>query len=371
VTARAAWPDVFAGDFGLPDLNGAGPLAERQKAWRDGLADGLYGAIPAPPDDISISIHTLDGSSARRVALDMSVDGRTFSVDAALWCPKGKSAAPLIAGLSFMGPIGVLQGDAFPIDPNARVYTKPELGAPEGRLVDSLRGTESHRWPIDLLTDQGFAVLISCYGSWAPDEPKAFKQHGLRPFLGIDTGAISLWAWAIQRLVDVASDLHAVDANRITVAGHSRLGKAALWAAANDERIGTVFANNAGCGGSAPARHPVGETPEQMAAAFPHWVRAQANPFPFDQHQLMACIAPRKLYVASASRDIWADPVGTYIALTRAATLWQEPMRWPTPKEAYHGSTPFHFPSVGHHLRDGEHELLREDWQQFLAFLKP
>lgn len=369
MSARPAWQDVFAGDLELPDLNDAAPLAARQAAWRDGLANGLYGPVPSPPDEISFSIHGLAGSSARRVDLDMMVDGRTFSVDAALWCPKGKFPAPLIAGLSFLGPIGVLEGEAFPIDLNARVYTRPDLGAPEGRLDNVLRGAERHRWPIDMLTDQGFAVLISCYGSWAPDEPTAFNQRGLQPFLGIDTGAISLWAWAIQRLVDVARELPEVDANRITVAGHSRLGKAALWAAANDERIGTVFANNAGCGGTAPARHPVGETLPQMADAFPHWVRAKANPIPFDQHHLMACIAPRKLYVASADQDIWADPVGTYIALTHAATLWLEPMAWPTPREMWHCIAPIHHLSIGHHLREGAHEWLVEDWRQFFSFL--
>lgn len=368
--AQPAWQDVFAGDFELPDLGGTATLTARQEVWRAGLADGIYGPIPAPPDEISISTHVLPGTSAKHVTIEMRVQGRTFSVDAALWCPKSDSPAPLIAGLSFMGPIGVLDGDAFPIDPDARVYTKPELGAPRGRLDDVLRGAERHRWPVDVLTDQGFAVLISCYGSWAPDAPEAFNQHGLRPLLGVETGAISLWAWVIQRLVDVAHSLPEVDASRVTVAGHSRLGKAALWAAAHDTRIDTVFANNAGCGGTAPARHPVGETLAQKGEAYPHWIKPQTRAHALDQHHLMGCIAPRGLYVASADQDIWADPIGTYIALRKAASLWPEPMDWPPAKNMWHEKTPVHHPSIGHHIRQGDHEILLEDWEHFLRFLK-
>ena len=369
MSARPAWQDVFAGDFELSDLGGTAPLKARQEMWRAGLTNEIYGPIPARPDEMSISTHELEGTTAKRVIIDMRVENRTFTVDAALWCPKRTPPAPLITGLSFLGPIGVLEGNAFPIDPKARVFTKPELGAPNGRLNNVLRGAERHRWPIDLLTEQGSAVLISCYGSWAPDAPKAFFQHGVRPFLGVETGAISLWAWAIQRLVDVAHDLPEIDVSRITVAGHSRLGKAALWAAANDDRIGTVFANNAGCGGTAPARHPIGETLAQMREAFPHWIKPQTSPNAFDQHHLMGCMAPRNLYVASADQDIWADPIGTYIALTQASSLWPDPKDWPTPKEMWHSGKVVQQTSLGHHLRHGEHEMLLEDWKLFLAFL--
>ncbi len=366
---RPGWDDAYSGPFALPDLDGDGALEDRQAKWRCGLADAIYGPIPDAPDGISYEFQSLEGTSARRLVLEIKHGARVFSVDAALWLPKRETPAPLIAGLSFTGPIGVLDGDTFPLDFNARAYSQPELGAPEGRLHDVLRGTEAHRWPIEMLIERGFAVLISCYGSWAPDDPDHFQYHGLRPFLGVETGAISLWAWALQRLVDLGVLLPEIDENRVTVAGHSRLGKAALWAAANDARIGAVFANNAGCGGAAPARHAVGEALDGMARNFSHWIRPQTDRSPLDQHHLMGCIAPRALYVASADRDLWADPVGTYIALCEASKVWSEPMDWPSPDAMWAASVETHHRAIGHHLRHGDHEMLPEDWAQFLRFL--
>lgn len=369
MTTRPAWDNVFAGVFDLPDLNGPGALKNRQAKWRRELADAIYGPMPGAPVDISCDFQSLAGTTAKRVDLRIKQGNGTFTSDAALWMPDRDTPAPLIAGLSFTGPIGVLVGDAFPIDPNARVFTRPELGAPKGRLHDVLRGCEAHRWPIQTLVDRGFAVMISCYGSWAPDDPHHFQTHGLRPFLGVDTGAISLWAWALQRLIDVGAEMPQIDDTRIAVAGHSRLAKAALWAAAHDPRIKAVFANNAGCGGTAPARHDVGETLTGMALEFPHWIRVQSGALDVDQHHLMGCIAPRLLYVASADRDLWADPVGTYIALTKASTLWPDHVDWPAPETMWSSTKETHHRHIGHHLRAGEHELLPQDWSRFLGFL--
>ena len=375
MTRRPTWDAAFAGTFKLDQLDGADDLTARQDQWRAEFSRRLYGPIPDPPDEICYELHELTDNSAHRLMITVTRGEQTFKTDAALWLPRGGRPAPLIAGLSFTGPIGIFEDDTFPIDALARIYTppalgtSPELGTSPGRLHENLRGTEAHRWPVKDLTERGFAVLVSCYGSWVPDDPAAFKTQGLRPFLGVDTGAISLWAWALQRLVDVGVALPTVDTDRITVAGHSRLGKAALWAAANDARIGTIFANNAGCGGTAPAAHQVGETLSGMATEFPHWLQGKPDPSPLDQHHLMGCIAPRKLYVASADRDLWADPVGTYEALSAAATLWPDPMEWPSSETMWCAPNNIHHPFVGHHLRSGEHEMLPEDWRAFLAFL--
>ena len=363
---RPAWSDVCAGKFELSPLGDLSSLPQRQTEWRTKFASGFYGPIPAPPTSLDVTSHEVPGDRATRIRLRVN---EGFKVDAALWRPLHNRPAPLICGLSFTGPIGVLGGTSFPIDPDARVYSRPELGAPDNRLHDILRGTEAHRWPIDTLTSAGFAVLISCYGSWAPDEPASFARHGLRPVLHTETGAISLWAWAIIRLLDAAERVPGIITTDAIVAGHSRLGKAALWAAANDMRIGTVFANEAGCGGTAPAAHKIGETVNQMKEAFPHWLCNRDPSFDLDQHHLMATIAPRQLYIASAEEDVWADPIGTYTALTAASAAWNENANWPMPKDMWHSHGPTHFARLGHHLRPGKHELLPEDWDNFLKFL--
>ena len=368
MTPDATWSDAFAGDFEMEPLVGAEPLGHRQRRWTSHFVDHLYGPVPDPVKDLRVREEPLTGTAAARVVLTMRHHGKVFETDAALWRPATTGSAPLIVGLGFTGPLGILDSSDFPVDPNSRVFSRPVLGAPEGRLDDCLRGSEAYRWPVEMLTDKGFAVLVSCYGSWAPDDPVSFHQHGLRPFLGLETGAISLWAWAISRLIDAAGQLGGIDVNDVVAVGHSRLAKAALWAGVQDKRIGSVFANNAGCGGTAPAAHAIGETLADMAEAFPHWIKPQTNPLPVDQHHLMGCLAPRRLYVASARNDLWADPVGTYAALTMAARVWPDAMAWPDPKTMWAEQSETHHKSLGHHLRPGDHDMLPRDWDRFLAF---
>jgi len=277
---------------------------------------------------------------------------------------------PLICGLDFVGPAGVMPSASFPLDPNAVIYTRPEYGAKGGRMDPVLRGTSACRWPVSLLLNAGMAVMVSCYGSWVPDSADAWQKHGVYPLLNCaaaypQSGAIALWAWAIQRLLDVAGTLGEIDVDNIYVAGHSRLGKAALWAAAQDERIAAVFANNSGCAGAAPAAHLEGETVAQMAQAFPHWLIQKRTPGggDADQQHLLALIAPRKTYIACAEGDLWADPAGSYFAVQAASGE-----NWPPLSEGLSGRQ-INRPPFGYHLRPGGHDLRPYDWQQFLAFL--
>ena len=363
--------DAFAGQFQLESLGGPDPLERRQEGWRKELSDTIYGPLPSAPAELEVEVIPLAGSPAQRIEITTrsANDARALTVYAALWRSESRGDAPLIAGLGFASPVGILAGPGFPVDTRARIHCRPELDVENGRLHDVLRGTEAHRWPVEMLTARGYAVMVSCYGSWAPDDPDEFKWHGACPFAGLDTGAISLWAWAIQRLLDAAERLGGLDMEKVAVAGHSRLGKAALWAAANDTRIGAVLANNSGCAGAAPAGHAIGETLAQMAAAFPHWIKPKRHANSLDQHHLLACTAPRKVYVASAEQDLWADPASTYLALVAASEAWPESCSWPSVEAMWAGERQTLHAALGHHLRPGGHELLPYDWQRFLDFL--
>ena len=366
---RPGIDQVFAGPVILPPLGDLSDLTNRQVGWRADFSDRLYGPVPPPPDSVEVRLKPLT-EGAEHVIVNVRSEGRQLTVDAALWRPPGNGPVPLIAGLDFTGPIGILEGDDFPLDARARVFTRPKLGASDSRLHDKLRGSSAHRWPIKHLMDNGYAVLISCYGSWVPDDPGDWTTHGLQPLLRQETCAISLWAWAFQRLIDAAGQIDGIQTEGAVVAGHSRLGKAALWAAANDTRIAAVLANNSGCGGAAPHRHAIGETLKQMSDAYPPWIKPSADPGTLDQHHLMACIAPRKLYVSSADQDTWADPVGSYLALKAASAAWPDPPAWPSPEEMWTAGGALQSPLIGHHLRPGGHDLLPSDWRHFLAFLK-
>ena len=247
--------------------SGASPADDERRRLLALFAAELYGPIPPPPDHLEV--RRFGHSGYQRLELGLAVEGRRFAVDAALWLPPGPRPAPLIVGLDFLGPIGVLQDAAFPIDRAARIEFRGSTV-----LDATLRGRGADRWPVDLIQAAGFGLLLSCYGSWVPDDPAAWRDHGLAPLLRSppETGAIALWAWALSRLVDVALTLPEVDATRIHLAGHSRLGKAALWAAACDERVAGVVANNSGCAGAALSRHTGGETLAQLTARYPHWL---------------------------------------------------------------------------------------------------
>lgn len=366
----------MGGAFTLPLLEGSADLAKAQTQWRGHLGDHLYGKIPQAAEGLTLIRHAIAAENAERIEITLTHKDRVFSVDAALWLPPdAKGPVPLICGLDFVGPAGVMSTDSFPLDLNARVYTRPELGAHDARLSPVLRGTSMSRWPLSLIHQAGFGLLLSCYGSWTPDDPETWKTHGAYPLMQpVTTGAISLWAWALQRLVDGAQHLPDIDTRRIAVAGHSRLGKAALWAAATDTRIGAVFANNSGCGGAAPSRHMKGETLHQMAQSYPHWTRpnltTDPEKLPFDQYHLLASIAPRGIYLAEAEDDLWADPAGSYHALKAASICWPQIADWPAIKDVWISGQPIQNGALGYHLRPGGHDMLPYDWAQFLRFLK-
>lgn len=361
-----------------PELwRGCAPLPRAERAGtRQALADALYGPVPQAPDWLRCQRRERREDGFSLIEIEIGVADRRFAVQAALWLPhQATGPVPLIIGLDFLGPFGILPPGSFAADPQARVYAPPEWQA-DGELIPALAGQSRRRWPLEQIAAQGFGLLVSCYGSWVPDDPDACRYHGLYPLLGQpETGAISLWAWALMRLADVAVDFPEIDARRLSICGHSRLGKAALWAGAHDPRIAAIWANNSGCAGAAPARHPVGERLCDLVSRFPHWLRRDAitDPakLPVDQHQLLALCAPKALYLSEAEVDVWADPLGSYFSLSQAALAWGQKTNahWPDPASIPPGGWSFHAGALGYHLRPGGHDVLVQDWTQVLAFL--
>ena len=379
---------AFAGEIDFLPLVGGDPVVSpeardaRQAELRKMMAGEFYGHIPAAPEEIHMTRVPLVAEAAERLEIEIKVGERRFIGDAALWLPRGASGpVPLICGLDFIGPVGLMNLDEFPIDPEARISPRTKFGAPDNRMSETLRGVSAHQWPVSMMLDAGYGVMVAGYGSWVPDDRDVWKTHGVYPLLGLAEdariGTISLWAWTIQRLVDAAETISEIDSSRVAVGGHSRLGKAALWAAANDWRIGAVLANNSGCGGSAPWSHPVGETLKQMAARFPHWTipqdDGQAAGLSFDQHHLLSLVAPRALYLAAASSDIWADPMGSYLSLKEASTFWNvgssQSGDWPEARDVWDTHGRVVNGAIGYHMRPGGHDMLPYDWRNFIEFL--
>lgn len=346
------------------EWDGLAPLDPPERdAWVAAFATALYGPVPPPP--AALGIARMPCGPAERISLHIQTETGRGEFDLLLWLPGDRAGAvPLIAALDFVGPFG-LPDLPFPPDPRAIICAPRDLGGEAQNLGPTLRGVTGHRWPIADLHEAGFGLLLGCYGSFVPDDPLAWTEAGLKPLLGQGAGAITLWAWALHRLLDVAEALP--EAGPVVLAGHSRLGKAALWAGATDPRVAGVFANASGCAGAAPAAHRVGETLPQLTDRYPHWLRdGAAVPDGLDQHHLLAAIAPRPLVLTGARDDIWADPVGSYLALCAASGSRD----WPEAAEMWSRGGTIRRGTMCHGLRDGGHDLTAADWAVALPFLR-
>ncbi len=256
-----------------------------------------------------------------------------------------------------------------------------------------VRGDQPDRWSFDQITDRGWASVTWCYLQLGPDLPTHFAHGPQQLFSGhlIDErdpdewGAIAIWAWTMSRVLDAlaAQMVPEIDPTRVIAHGHSRLGKTAIWAGVNDPRFAAVISNNSGCLGATLTRD-IGETPSRLATTFPHWVTPNHAPVAAhwdavfagaeeaavpDQPDLLALVAPRPLYVASASEDAWADPEGEFASWQRASTAWDRGVEatageFPAPDEARApGTAP-----LGYHLRRGRHDVQPFDWTHWLNF---
>jgi hypothetical protein len=246
-----------------------------------------------------------------------------------------------------------------------------------------------------LVLERGFGLAILDRSGLAADDKDLYRKGVINAFSG--TGplaadawrAIAAWAWGAGRVADYLETVPAIDPARIGVAGHSRMGKTALWAAATDERFATVLSNNSGCGGAALSRRVFGETVGRINTVFPHWFCENFHQFndreanlPVDQHMLIALVAPRRVYVTSADEDLWADPRGEFLACLHADPVYQMLGVDGLGKIAHAGSSapgsefrtmppldrPIHGGRIGYHIRTGRHALTEYDWQQFLRF---
>lgn len=238
--------------------------------------------------------------------------------------------------------------------------------------------------PIEEIIDNGFAVLTFCYKEVTTDDDDfanglagAVYPNGRKS--PEDCGKIGLWAWAALRLLDYAQTLPQIKKDRISVVGHSRLGKTALLAGALDERFYCAFSNDSGCSGAALSREKDGETIEFINKTFPYWFcenykkySGKENEMPFDQHYLIASNYPHKVYVASACEDKWADPKNEYLGCIAADEFFKEqgasgfihPERLPDIGDCFNKG------NIGYHLRAGTHFLSREDWNRYIKYAK-
>lgn len=303
-----------------------------------------------------------------------------------LYIPKTGQPAPAFWGLNFRGNQAVTTETDVRINPNW--MDDHGQGVTGHRATEASRGTQVGRWPLAMIVRRGYAVATAYYGDIDPDFDDGFQNGIHAPFrkpgqtqLATDEwGSIAAWAWGMSRGLDYLEQDPQINGSRVAVIGHSRLGKTALWAGATDTRFALVISNNSGCGGAALSKRHFGETVAAINKAFPHWFCDNFNRYneneaalPFDQHELLALIAPRPLYVASISQDLWADPKGEFLSVLHADPVYRllgtDGMGGTAPPAAMPAAQePLKTGTIGYHLRSGKHEITAYDWQQYLDF---
>ncbi len=350
----------------------------------------MYGKSPGRPPGLRFQVvrvvpDALRGKATRKeIAISFSDAPDGPRVDVLVYVPnRFRGPHPAILGLNFDGNHAV---DPDPALPLARgwVANDPALGITNHRATEASRGSESSRWPLERIVDRGYAVVTAHYGDIDPDFDDGFKNgvHALERKSGDSPreadawGSIAAWSWGLGRIMDYLETDPAIDSRRVTVHGHSRLGKAALWAGATDERFAAVISNESGEGGAALSRRRFGETVHRINTSFPHWFCAnyqryndREDDLPFDQHMLLSLIAPRPLLVCSAQEDLWADPRGEFLAAIGADPVYRLLGQDGMGARDMPGPNVLIWSRIGYHIRPGKHDVTLADWDAFMDFV--
>lgn len=251
----------------------------------------------------------------------------------------------------------------------------------DSTVADPSRNIKSEFWPAEEVIARGYGIAVFSNADVDPDNFDNFKNgiHGLLDRgerSGNSWGTIAAWAWGASRCMDYFQTDKDINSSKVAVVGHSRGGKTALWAGAEDARFAMVIANESGCGGSAIARRRYGETVARITSSFPHWFCGNYNEWannedsmPVDMHMLVSLIAPRAVYITSADEDLWADPRGSYLSLYHVSPVFRLlGVKTELPWEMPPLNKPVISGNMAYHVRDGVHNLLLKDWNWFMDF---
>ncbi|HTH82838.1 MAG TPA: hypothetical protein VL490_07870 [Mucilaginibacter sp.] len=374
--------------------------ANRRKELLQLFTTEEYGQSPARPKNMTFKVfessnNALGGLATRKqvtVYFNGKADGP--QMDMLIYLPNQvKKPVPMVLQLDFEG------NQTLSNDPDVKLSTS-WIG--RGRGVVNNRATEATRGKhpnenVEMILKRGYGFATIYYGDIVPDyddgvtngvrgiypEPKSSGTDAsimaLYPELqgrGDNFSSEAAWAWGLSRALDYMETDKDINAKKVAVFGHSRLGKAAVWAGATDQRFALVISNESGAGGVRIFRRGKGEDIHHLATAFPHWFDINFRKYigrdtvlPFDQHMLIALIAPRPIAIGSAQDDLNSDPEGEFLGGVYASPVYRllgtdglPATKMPVVNEPVSGQ-------IHYHIRPGRHSVMPYDWQQYLDFM--
>jgi hypothetical protein len=385
-------PDPLVCIDGTPVRDAKTWQTRRRSELLNLFAREVYGRTPSGrPADMhwettSVDRRALGGKATRKeitVWFTAKKDGPKMHL--LVYQPNGAGAPwPVFLGLNYFGNHCVNADPGITLS-RAWMRTSAPAHIVDNRATEATRGYHASRWNIETVIDRGYATATVYYGDLCPD-----NDHGIEESVGamFRTGSVSqrapdawgsigIWAWGLSRALDCLEGDRELDAKRVAVHGHSRLGKTALWAGAQDERFALVISNNSGAGGAALAKRIYGETvgisnsrhsTPWYALNYRRYNDNEAA-LPVDQHELLALIAPRPLHVASAAEDRGADPKGEFLSVKAADPVFRLLGRKGLGVTAMPAiDHPVLGDGLAYHVRTGVHDITLYDWQQYLDF---
>jgi hypothetical protein len=365
------WQEANVPEYQLPDplraadgstVGNAEQWAQRRDEILSLFRTQMYGPIAGPPERLRFQVEEdpqamAGAATLKRIRVLSRHAGREHQLEVLLFLPNGvREPVPVFLLINNRG----------------RENTDPT------------RQERSGFWPAEEVIARGYGIAAFQNGELAPDDRQRYHEGVIRLFEGDAAAkkrapdawaALAAWGWGASRALDYFETDPRVDAGKVAVIGHSRGGKAALWTGAEDARFAVTISNNSGAGGAALSRRRFGET-VRAVNRFTHWFNDNFKTFddredqlPFDQHLLVALIAPRAVCIASADQDLWADPRGEFLALAHASpvyALWDHPPIDPDAMPAL--DQPLVAGPRSYHVRTGGHNLTPVDWHHYMDF---
>jgi hypothetical protein len=356
---------------------------QRRKELLQLFTTEMYGQAPLRPKNMTFKVfesskNALGGLATRKqvtVYFNGKADGP--QMDILIYLPNQVKKPGMILQLGFGGNQTLSNDTAVKISTS---WVSNSKTAVDNKATAASRGKAAND-DVEMILKRGYGFATIYCGDIDPDFDDGFKNgvHALYPELqgrGDNFSTIGAWAWGLSRALDYIETDKDINAKKVAVFGFSRLGKAALWAGATDERFAMVLSNESGAGGVRIFRRGKGEDIHHLCTSFPHWFDGNFRKYigqdtilPFDQHMVISLVAPRPIAIGSAIGDQYSDPEGEFLGGVYATPVYTLLGTSGLPTTKMPGLNEPVSGQIQYHIRPGNHSILTYDWQQYLNFM--